>query len=675
MNHRLSSSPRLGGRQRGSILLQVASALLVCVIALTGTELGYLFFVKREMQKAADLAALSGAKALATSDCVAGNAAATENAQQNLESLSFPVSVTPTCGRWDPAGNPGSRYFEAGAGQANAVEVLVSGTGPALLPFLSSRLVSARAMAKSGPPLAGFSVGTKLVNVTGNGLLGDSLKMLGLDLTGTSLVGYDGLADIKITPAGLLQELGIPASGSLTIGDLNALLTAQNVSLGNVLDATARAAGRTDLLSANTSLLNAVTTRLGGSGNVNQVRLGSDDSGSSRGLFAHVVSPDTSSASALSTQIRALDVINSAIGVASAGHAIDVSSLNINLLGLATVTTKVGVIEPPSIAFGSVGAKAYTAQVRSSIHLQTTNALLGGLLSPLVKLDLPIVVDVMSGHGTLAELCTTDLKDGSGNDRARITVESAIAKTCVGSIASNNLFSKSKACDENLSSMELLNVAGLLTVNNKINLNALASQGTVTLKEGETGSTGNEVAVGTTVSDLISQLTNLLFGAAPPAAAPSAAQLTALRDQIWNETASVCTATTPACRGNRLNAANDRVASTTSQSGLLSGVVNLVGGIVSGVLNSCTGLAYLGGTENGCKQMLYNTLAASGNSSSGGTVSNSLAYLTGLVKPLLNALGGSILTPLLQNVLGIQLGVTDVHLIKLQCSGEPRLVY
>lgn len=675
---RFASLPRTRGRrQGGAVLVQAAVALLVCVIALTGTELGYLFFVKREMQKAADLAAITGARTLATDSCANANAAAVANANQNLQALGFPMTVTPTCGRFDPAYTTKDKYFDTAASPHNAINVFVSGTGPTFLPFLSSRLVSAEAVAKSGPPLAGFSVGTKLLAVTGNGLLGDTLKMLGLDLTGTSLVGYDGLADVKITPGGLLQQLGIPVASDLTVAGMNALLQANQVTLGQLLDATAVAAGRSDLLALNTTLLNALTTKLGGAGNVNQIKLGSDSSGTGRGLFANLVSPDTSAGSALTAQVSALDILKAAVGVASAGHAVDVPSLTLNLLGLATVTTKVGVVEPPSVAFGAVGVSAYTAQVRSSIRVQTTSGLLGALLSPLVSLDLPIVIDVVSGKGTLAELCTADLRDGSGNDRARITVASSIAKVCVGTIAAGDLFSKSNACNDNLTNPTnpLLSVAGLIQATQKINLDPLPSNGSVTLKEGETQSTTNNLQIGTTVANLVTQLTNQLFGAAPPATAPTSTQLDNLRDQIWNETASVCTATTPACRGNRLTDANSRVTAKTGQSGLLSGVVNLLGGVVSSLLNPCTGLAYLGGTEAGCKQMLRDTLAASSNTTLGGTVNNSLAYLTGLVKPLLDALGSSVLTPLLQNVLGINLGVTDVHLIKLNCNGEPRLVY
>ncbi len=49
--------------------------------------------------------------------------------------------------------------------------------------------------------------------------------------------------------------------------------------------------------------------------------------------------------------------------------------------------------------------------------------------------------------------------------------------------------------------------------------------------------------------------------------------------------------------------------------------------------------------------------------------------LTGLLKPILDALGASVLTPLLQNVLGINLGQIDVNLKSLDCKALPMLVY
>src|SRR4051812_44581307 len=64
---------------RGSIIVNTAIALSLIVITLIGTEIGYMYFMKREFQKTADLAALAGAQQI-RNGCTAASAAAQSNA-------------------------------------------------------------------------------------------------------------------------------------------------------------------------------------------------------------------------------------------------------------------------------------------------------------------------------------------------------------------------------------------------------------------------------------------------------------------------------------------------------------------------------------------------------------------------------------------------------------------
>ncbi|WP_382325279.1 TadG family pilus assembly protein [Hydrogenophaga sp. UC242_53] len=240
-------------RQSGSIVINTAIALSLIVIALVGTELGYLFFMKRELQKTADLAAIAGASAVLPADCTAARAAALTNAGQNLAGFTPVVA----CGRWDPAQGT-ERHFTAGQTAFNAMHVVIEGTPPPLLAFFpGERSLRAEAIAAATDPLASFSVGSTLLR-TGDSVLGDLLKGIGLDLTGTSLVGYDGLAQVQITPAGLLQALGIPVATDIGVGELNTLLAAETVQLGPLLNAIVTAGGQDTLLASNAALLNAV---------------------------------------------------------------------------------------------------------------------------------------------------------------------------------------------------------------------------------------------------------------------------------------------------------------------------------------------------------------------------------------------------------------------------------
>lgn len=674
--------------QRGSIAINAAIALSVIVITLLGTEIGYLSFQKRNLQKAVDLAALAGTRQLALTNCADAAVAANTNATQNLRGLAGPRTIVPQCGQWvAPLSGAAENVdgFTETATNPIAVKVTITATPNLLLPNLpgnQTRAISVSAVAKLDRPIASFSVGSSLINLDWNDntrpLLGLLLKGIGLDLSGTSLITYNGLAKLNVTPAGLLKALDVKVDTSMSIGQLNALLAGQLQvrPLIDVLNATISLADPQGLLGIKASVLvDAIKAKLGLSSL--DISLGSITD-SPTGLFAQIVAPGSSANSALNVNVNALDLVYAAIGVATQKHALE-TGLNINLLSLAKVTTKVAVIEPPSIAIGGIGAKAYTAQVRTYIRVTTDSGLLGGLLSPLIKLDLPIVLDLVTGQGELTKMCTPELKL-NGKDRANIEVTGAILKACIGKIPDSALFSNAKACDADLQDMELLNVLGLLRLpSNSVRLNGLAIPAyQALLAEGERATTPpNPLALGDLVSNLVTQLTNLLFGRATPSQqAPTSGQINNLVDQIWNDTASICTQDIGPCRGQRLDKAKQLITTNTSQSGLLSGLLQGVADLLGFVANQCTGVLSTGlfGSTEGCKNMLREALSTP-SSGPGGSISNTLSYLTGLLRPVLNAVGSSVLTPVLQGTLGLKIGQIDVHLEKLTCNADPMLVH
>lgn len=675
-------------RHRGSIMVNAAIALSAIVITLLGTEIGYLYFQKRNVQKAVDLAALAGARQLAVTNCTDAASAAQINATRNLQALTGPRTINPQCGQWtaplsDAAENVDG--FTETTIDPVAVKVTVTATPTLLFPNLTgnqSRAITVSAVAKLDRPIASFSVGSSLINLDWNDntrpLLGLLLKGIGLDLSGTSLLTYNGLAKLNVTPAGLLKALDVKIDANMSIGQLNALLAGQLQvrPLIDVLNATISLADPNNLLHIDASVLvNAIKAKLGLS-SLN-ISLGSITD-SPTGLFAQIVAPGSSANSALNVNVNALDMVYAAIGVATQKHALD-AGLNIDLLSLAKVTTKVAVIEPPSIAIGGIGAKAYTAQVRTYIRVTTDSGLLGSLLSPLIRLDLPIVLDLVTGQGELTKMCKPELKL-NGKDRANIEVTGAILKACIGKIPDSALFSNAKACDADLQDMDLLNVLGLLRLpKNSVRLNGLAIPAyQALLAEGERATTPpNPLALGDLVSNLVTQLTNLLFGSASPShQTPTPGQINNLVDQIWNDTASTCTQDTGPCRGQRLDKAKQLITTNTSQSGLLSGLLQGVADLLGFVANQCTGVLGTGlfGSTEGCKNMIRDALSTP-SSGPGGAISNTLSYLTGLLRPVLNAVGSSVLTPVLQGTLGLKLGQIDVHLEKLNCNGDPMLVH
>ena len=94
--------------QRGSIIIPVAVSLVVGLILLGGVQLAYYFFMKRELQNAADMAALSAVQLIEkTGELTCNNVE--HPAQKAAEAIikeNFQYGVlsnmTVSCGVWDP---------------------------------------------------------------------------------------------------------------------------------------------------------------------------------------------------------------------------------------------------------------------------------------------------------------------------------------------------------------------------------------------------------------------------------------------------------------------------------------------------------------------------------------------------------------------------------------------
>lgn len=117
---------------------------------------------------------------------------------------------------------------------------------------------------------------------------------------------------------------------------------------------------------------------------------------------------------------------------------------------------------------------------------------------------------------------------------------------------------------------------------------------------------------------------------------------------------------------------------------LVNGVVGLVGGLLGGLLdalglNTCSG--YLSGSETGCLNQFKSTLTTTANNAPGvGNASNAVTALVGLLlkvlQPALDAVGASVLQPLINDTIGLKLGLTDVYMLSVDCDGKGvQLVY
>ncbi len=203
---RRGGAPLSGARrQHGAIAVLAVIWLSIAIAALGAIDIGNVYFVRRQLQRTADLAAMAAVQVISTSG---GCATATTAAQQNATSNGFAVdgtgaTLSTTCGRWDTTT---SSYFGTTGNPLNAVQVQATQVVPYF--FLGpSRTVQATATAFASN-IDAFSLGT-------------------------------GIATINTQQSALLNAiLGglLNTSVSLSVGDTQSLATA-HIKLGDLMAA------------------------------------------------------------------------------------------------------------------------------------------------------------------------------------------------------------------------------------------------------------------------------------------------------------------------------------------------------------------------------------------------------------------------------------------------------
>lgn len=700
-------------RPRGGMSVTMMLVMIALLAMLGLIEIGFLFWAKRDAQKVVDLAALAGAQRLDL--CNASNADNSAARQSALLQNRFRGQVQIQCGNWNATRGTADHFSPSvdASNPRNAVRVVAE---RGVLPFFGQNrtlpTLRVQAVAKRSEPTAVFAVGSQLLRTNGNSPLMATLRLVGLDVTNATVLSYDGLAQATITPSGLLAALGIPVTADLSVADFNRLLSINRISLAQLVNATATVVGRDTAVGVQLQALsNLVGTRL----DINQLNilLGSQNGGG--GLFAQVISPDGTIGSALESRVNVLDLVTAAISIANDGNGVQVQGLN--LLG---IDVKAGVVEPPSIAIGGVGARAYNAQVRLMVDVDSDRLFaIGPLLNLLgTRLHLPLHVDVANAMGTL-----TSIQCGAAPPTATVQVDSSVLRACVGKVNAADRFSKSNVCDATLQNEQLLNLLGQPLINDRITLPALTSTQSLTLAAGQTGSTRiNPLAVGTAVSDLVNELLRVLSGmlSSPKqgmnandtakaladrylqAAFPSGGRynvdqvIPLLRDGDpsrnlaplgnWTVTKGVpkpCLLGLTTCWEDGSVWTGYRTTVTGQGLGLLDGLLgSLVGGLL---INRCDSLLGNLIDYNGCVRTnlasYIQTAPAGfldGQNGGGVTTPGNNVTCSGLLcallnpvlaalKPVLNSVG-TLLTNTLASLLGLELGRTDVSMQSIQCS-------
>jgi uncharacterized membrane protein len=399
-------------RQRGAIGLMAAATLSVALVAmLLVVDTGRLYMEQRKLQRVVDNAALEAVSR--GGNCLPGLTAATyagQSAVRNGFTVDANNTLATTCGSLVTAAT-GLRSFTADATQAAAVRVvgshtlttsfaggvqaLFSGTSVSLNTTLNATAVAA----KPQPTIAQLNIRSTLatINTAQSNILNPLFSgLLGGNVNLTAL-GWDGLLKTDINLLSYLNQLAINLN--VAAGNYTQLLNTQ-ATVTQLIQAAATVVqlnGATaDVITAlgqlQVAAINAAPVKLG---DILQLQTGTTAAG-------------------LDANLQLLQLVQGVIQLANSKSAV-AATLPISVLGLANVTVKVKVIEPPQ--FSAIGDPALakvdplganriyvrTAQIRTLISTNLpvlsgvtglTNAVLGlvGALTPtlnaLLSLDL-----------------------------------------------------------------------------------------------------------------------------------------------------------------------------------------------------------------------------------------------------------------------------------------------
>jgi uncharacterized membrane protein len=430
---RRGGAPMSGARrQHGAIAVLAVIWLSIAMAALGAIDVGNVYFVRRQLQRTADLAAMAAVQAISTQG---GCTTATTAAQQNAASNGFTANGTSTtlsttCGRWDTST---STYFGTTGNPLNAVQVQTGQTVPYF--FLGpSRAVTATATALASN-IDAFSLGTGIATINTqqsallNAILGGLLK------TSVSLSVGDtqSLATAHIKLGDLMAALG----ASTMQGLLTTTVTFQQLMVAMV--SALQAGGDT----VNAAILQTLAVTIPGGQNITV----GDNGTTAPGLLALGLANPNAATTATINAFDALLVAaqlaqRSPDGTVGNAPAINVTASLPGVLGLS-----LQVINPPVLAVGEGGTTvvnglstprtvARTAVVNATVTLAPVSlpTLTVGL-PPLVSasisaLSTPLVVTLAVAPGT-ASLTAVDCESTKAATNATLQVTPGIAAACL----------------------------------------------------------------------------------------------------------------------------------------------------------------------------------------------------------------------------------------------------
>jgi len=411
------------GSDVGNIAILFAGGMAVsAVVAAFAVDAASLYYERRVLQSAVDLAAITAAQDPERAISLAFGALVDARLVSDgvtLEELRDPDAASRLfveIGRYepDPALTPQDR-FVADAEPVNAVRVVAR--KPGRVYFASSwspmPVIGASAVATMTPQVA-FSVGSRLARLKG-GIANEVLSALLGTSADLSLADYNALASVEVDLLGFMDalagELDIEAG---TYADLLALTATHGEiagALADLLDGAAGAAVRqiADLAAMDEPLPLA---RLLDLGNLGDITIGSGG----ENLFAGV---------------SALDLLGASAVLADGSRQIDLG-LTAGIPNLAGIDLALVVGEPPVpgawFAVGPGGTIARTAQVR----LRITARVLGGAALLGAGVTLPLYLDI--AHAEAQVVSARCPAQGRPNGSAIIAARPGLLRLSIGSL-------------------------------------------------------------------------------------------------------------------------------------------------------------------------------------------------------------------------------------------------
>lgn len=696
-------------RQQGAFTILTAFTLLVLLMFLVLVlDSGRLYMEQRKLQKVADTAALGALLLLPDGNCSTDRTLTEQNARDNAEANGFTVtgkrSLALQCA--DIEQLDGLRVAKPNDASGRAVEVTVSHVVPSSLilqvgnVFNSSLpeeiTLQATAVAARDEPVAVFSVGSQLLRLNNSKLLGTLLTAVGLKPDTLTLLDSIGLANATIAPSGLLAALGINVGieqlKALSPEGLVDLVNTQVDALGidRLIDASIKLLDDAVLLADLEALRLQLLSDAPLLEDLNLKLFGTPDS---PGILSLATDSDDPVGAALDARINLGEILTTSLLIGAQGRGLaigapDASGVSNEALNLLrTVTLEAGIVEPPSIGIGPVGTTAYNAQVRVKAEINTSAGLLGPLLDLLgTSIHLPIIIDLTNASGELTAL-SCDGPDAS----ATIEVISALGSACIGRMPADTMWSTRGSCVSDVQDQSLIKLLNISLLYGSVSLPVLPTHPEdLTFRQDdlpETQSSGtNPLLIGTLVSDLTHEVLDLLGNSPSVPDRFSEEQATMVADRYlalpellpknpkfynldevwdirrklrndgvnWDRPAFIFTGSMAQEWGDRVTAR-----CLVDLKGYTAECVrnNLIESLQTEAKAGFLG-TLLGGLLGKVVQPLLATI---------------LEPLVALLKELLNLVGEYILSPLLDDVLGLELNRTDVTVQSIGC-GAPRLV-